>query len=99
MINRNKYQWETLNTPIIKTVFFSQKDNDYGTRIRIKCHQPMQRKAETLEGEKCTNWDHVDSFGVRFDFDDSIHHADDYQNFYENPREFSGWDEFSGNEL
>ena len=34
VINRNKFDWETFNTPKIKTIFYSDGDaeNDYGTR-------------------------------------------------------------------
>ena len=37
---------------------------DYGTKIRIKCDQPLTRTDQTLDGEKCVNWRTVDSFGV-----------------------------------
>ena len=40
---------------------------DYGTKIRFKCHKPIQRKNQTLEAELCTNWDFIDSFGVGLD--------------------------------
>ena len=82
IINRNKYEWETLNTPKIKIVF-GPGQSEYETRIRLKCHQPIQRETITLEGELCTNWNLIDSFGVRLDFDDSIFHADGYKNFYD----------------
>ena len=97
IINRNKIDWETLNTPKIKTIFYSGswfKSNDYGTRIRFKCHKPIQRKAKTLEAELCTNWDFIDSFGVRQDFDDSIYHTDDYKKFYDDPSE--SWSKYLG---
>ena len=83
--NRNKFDWETLNTPKIKTVFYSagRADSDFGTRIRLKCHQQIQRIAKTIEGEICTNWEQIDSFGVILDFDDSIHHYDGYKIFYD----------------
>ena len=57
-------------------------DKDFGTRIRMKCHQQIQRIAKTIEGELCTNWKQIDSFGVRLDFDDSIYHTDRYKDFY-----------------
>ena len=60
-------------------------DISLGTRIKFKCHQPIQRIEQTLHGEKCTNWKVFDSFGVRLpDFDDSINHTHDYKNFYHN---------------
>ena len=86
-----------LNTPKIKTVFFSDFwlfENDYGTRIRFKCHKPIQRKAKTLEAELCTNWDIIDSLGVRLDLDDSIYHTDGYKKFYDEPHK--SWERFPG---
>ena len=102
IINRNKIDWETLNTSEIKLVFFTSRheshhENDYGARIRFKCHKPIQRKAKTLEAELCTNWDFIDSFGVRLDFDDSIYHTDGYKKFYDDPPE--SWSDNSGEEL
>ena len=47
---------------------------DYGTKIRFKCHKPIQRKAKTLEAELCTNWDFINSFGVN---------TDGYKKFYD----------------
>ena len=87
IINRNKIDWETLNTPKIKTVFYSHwsTEIDYGTRIRFKCHKPIQRKAKTLEAEFCSNWDFIDSFGV---------HTDGYKKFYDDPPGF--WVNSSG---
>ena len=84
IINRNKIDWETLNTPKIKTVFYShwRTENDYGIRIRFKCHKPIQRKAKTLEAELCTNWDLIDSFGVQ---------TDGYKKFYDDPQEWWSW--------
>ena len=83
IINRHKIDWETLNTPKIKTVFYSERseESDYGTRIRFKCHKPIQRKTKTLEAELCTNWDIIDSFGVN---------TDGYKKFYDDPDE-SWW--------
>ena len=96
LINRNEYEWETFNTSIIKVVFnsFMIYKDDYGTRVRFKCHKRIQRKAKTLEGESCTNWDQIDGFGVRLDFDNSIHHTDRYKNFYDDPKtwDMDWWD-------
>ena len=91
--------WETLNTPKIKTVFFSGNyaDNDYGTKLRIKCQQRIQRKEKTIDGELCANWDRIDSFGVQLDFDDSIYHTDGYEKFYDDP--IGGWWDYPGNGL
>ena len=96
IINRKKYEWETLNTPKIKTVLHSHKfaGNDYGTKLRIKCHQRIERKAKTIESELCTNWELIDNFGVRLDFTDTIYSNDSYKKFYDNPRLFD-----SGNGL
>ena len=88
--------WETLNTSKIKTIFYSRNyvDNDYGTKLRIKCHQRIQRKEKSIDGELCTNWDRIDSFGVELNFDDSINQSSsskpssqpvDYENFYDDP--------------
>ena len=80
IINRNKFDWETLNTPKIRAVVHSSlfSDNDFGTKLRFKCHKPIQRKATTIDGELCTNWNLIDSFGVRLD---SYY----YKNFYDDP--------------
>ena len=101
MINRNKLDWETLNTSKIKTVFHSDSDtdSDYGTKLRIKCHQRIQRKEKSLDGELCTNWDRIDSFGVELDFNDSIRHTDGYEKFYDDPRRHAAGPWFSGNGL
>ena len=69
--NDAQFSWETFNSRKIKTVFFSAgfrdsfANNDYGTKIRIKCYGRINRIKETLDGEKCANWQNVDSFGVR----------------------------------
>ena len=85
MINRKKIDWETLNTPKIKTVFYSFPwgDSDYGTKLRMKCHQRIQRKERSIDGELCTNWDRIDSFGVGLDFKGPINHIDGYEKFYD----------------
>ena len=97
ILNRNKYEWETLNTPKIKVVFYSNEryaENDYGTKLRIKCHQRIQRKAKTIESELCTNWELIDSFGQYYK--NKFYHDPDERRFtYE-----SGWFTFeSGIEL
>ena len=69
--------------------------DDFGTKIRIKCHQPIKRKQQTLEGELCMNWKLIDSFGVQEDFENSINHTNVYKNFYNDPNEApwrSRWD-------
>ena len=80
LINSNKINWETFNTPKIRTVFYSswRTYDDFGTRIRLKCHRPMNRQEKTLDGELCTNWELIDSFGVRLDYE--LH-----RNFYDDP--------------
>ena len=87
MINRKKIDWETFNTPKIKIVFHSDYwiDSDYGTKLRIKCHQRIQRKDKSINGELCTNWNRIDSFGIKLDFHDSIYHIDGYEKFYDDP--------------
>ena len=87
IINRDKYEWETLDTPKIKTVFYSHMiaENDYGTKLRIKCHQRIERKAETIESELCTNWELIDNFGIQLDSKDKIYYDDGYKKFYDNP--------------
>ena len=64
-------------------VFYSNlwADGDYGTKLRIKCHQRIQRKEKSINGEFCTNWERIDSFGVELDFDDSIYYTDCYEKF------------------
>ena len=61
--------------------------SDYGTKLRIKCHQRIERKTKTTESELCTNWALIDNFGVRLDLDGSVYHTDDYENFYDDPKD------------
>ena len=90
IINRNKYEWETFNTPKIKTVYATAHafgGNDYGTKLRIKCHQRIERKEKTIGGELCMNWELIDNFGVRLDFTDNDYYDnndnnDVYKKFY-----------------
>ena len=91
IINRNKYEWETLNTPKIKVVFYSEMwvtKNDYGTKLRFKCHQRIKRNEKTNGGELCKNWEVIDSFGVVLDFNNKIYDNDGYKKFYDNPMDF-----------
>ena len=75
-------------------------ESDFGTRIKFKCHQPIKRKGQTLEGDLCANWKLIDSFGVRLDFEDSINHTNSYKNFYDDPSGYGpyqygdGWEYF-----
>ena len=66
-LNGHKFDWETMNTRKIKVIFNGVPPgvNDYGTRIQIKCHQKIERISQTLDGEKCVNWEFMDSFGIR----------------------------------
>ena len=65
-LNEHKSDWETMNTRKIKVIFNAQNGvNDYGTRIQIKCHQKIERISQTLVGERCVNWEFMDSFGIR----------------------------------
>ena len=93
VINRNKFDWETLNTPKIKTIFYSNEwtDNDYGTKLRIKCHRRIQRKEKTIDDESCTNWNRIDSFGVELDLEGTIHRNDGYEKFYDDPSDSHNW--------
>ena len=84
ILNRNKLDWETLNTSKIKTVFYSEHE-DYGTKLRIKCHPRIKRNEKTIDGELCMNWELIDSFGVALDFDGSIRQTDGYEKFYDDP--------------
>ena len=86
--------WETFNTPKIKTVYKSDPKDysstfsmDFGSKIRYKCHLPIHREKQTGDGETCLNWKLIDSFGVRLDLDETIHHTDDYKEFYDDPPE------------
>ena len=85
IINRNKFDWETFNTSKIKTIFNYEDwaENDYGSKLRFKCHQRIQRKDKTIDGDLCINWELIDSFGV--DLNGSIHHTDGYEKFYDDP--------------
>ena len=77
-----------MNTSKIKTVFHLHwdTDNDFGTRIRFKCHQRIQRKAKTLESELCTNWKLMDSLGVRIrESNSSVYQRGGYTHFYDYP--------------
>lgn len=72
--NDAQFNWETFNTRKIKTVFFEPGHStftsmylDFGTIIRIKCYDKISRMEKTSDGEKCANWELVDSFGVRLD--------------------------------
>ena len=72
--NDAQFNWETFNTRIIKTVFFepgrstfTPMYNDFGTIIRIKCFDKISRMEQTSDGEKCANWEIIDSFGVLLD--------------------------------
>ena len=72
--NDAQFNWETFNTRIIKTVFFepgrstfTSMYNDFGTIIRIKCYDKISRMKQTSDGEKCANWNMIDSFGVLLD--------------------------------
>ena len=53
-----------MNTRKIK-VIFSEHGADYGTKIQIKCHKPIDRIDQTLDDQKCVNWEFMDSFGIK----------------------------------
>ena len=91
--------WETLNTPKIKTVFHSyDEDSDYGTKLRIKCQQRIKRREKTIDGELCTNWDRLDTFGVAEFYDRNS--TKFVRNFYDDPIGLAdGWPDGSGNGL
>ena len=86
--NDAQFNWETFNTRKIKTIFFSPGNspgkksvarayNDFGTKIRIKCYRAMNRVDRTSDGEQCSNWQDVDSYGIRSDY------YTVYKNFYD----------------
>ena len=84
IINRKKIEWETFDTSKIKTVFFSSS-TDFGTKIRYKCHRPIPRRKRTLDGESCSNWQLIDSFGVRLadvNSNSPMSGTKNYENFY-----------------
>ena len=40
-------------------IYFESTSQDYGTVIKIKCHSQLQRRSQTLDGEKCVNWKRI----------------------------------------
>ena len=60
-----------------------RSENDFGTKITYKCHLPIQRRKRTLDGEWCSNWQLIDSFGVRFNSNSPITATKSYENFYD----------------
>ena len=62
-------------------------DTDFGTRIRFTCHHPIKREKQTLKDELCTNWNLIDSFGVRSELSDFNYHSDGWKDFYDDPCE------------
>ena len=82
---KKKIEWETFNTSKIKTVYYSSQysENDFGTKIRYKCHLPTQRRKRTLDGDLCSNWQLIDSFGVRLNSNSPITVTERYENFYD----------------
>ena len=72
-------------------VLTSQSINDYGSRLRLKCHAAITRNNFTLNNEKCANWTDVDSLGVQLLPRNKLGVAEptgipfqDYNHFYEN---------------
>ena len=63
---------------------------DHGS---IKSIHPWFRMHVTLNGEKCTNWEYMDSFGVRLAEDYMINQTEsNYTNFYDPELlEYPGW--------
>ena len=53
-----------MDTRKIMVVLSSESINDYGSKIRLKCHEPITRKDFTLKNEKCSDWTDIDSLGV-----------------------------------
>ena len=82
-----KLNWETLNTQIVKIIFSSRGEfewlNDFGSRIRVKCHTKITRLEFTSEGEKCQNWENIDSLGVQLVPMTPPPLYDPYANFYD----------------
>ena len=88
--NDAQFNWETFNTPKIKTVFFEPSHStftwmymDFGTIIRIKCYDKIGRMERTSDDEKCANWDMVDSFGVQLDKQKHFEPEVDYWNEFD----------------
>ena len=76
-----------MNTQIVKIVFSSRGEfewlNDFGSRIRVKCHTKITRQEFTSKGEKCQNWENIDSLGVQFVPMAPPPLYDPYANFYD----------------
>ena len=71
---------------------------DYGTKLRIKCQQRIKRREKTIDGELCTNWDRLDTFGVAEFYDRNS--TKFVRNFYDDPIGLAdGWPDGSGNGL
>ena len=77
-------------------VFSAVGSNDYGSRIRLKCHESIIRKNFTLNNEQCSTWAELDSLGIQLvprrsimelpppEFDqDSVIPFEDYKHFYD----------------
>ena len=79
--------WETLNTQKIKAVFYTYRRSavDFGTKIRFKCHRPIQPKERTRGGQLCTNWKLIDSFGVRLPENDYYTYDSRYESGHYGP--------------
>ena len=81
VINVHKFEWETFNTQKIMIYFFSHTlpffgglfTDNYGSKIRIKCHQPISRRSQTLNGENCSNWRIIDSLEVKASLNESFY--------------------------
>ena len=72
--------------------------NDYGTKLRIQCHKRIQRKEKSIDGESCVNWEQIDSFGVKLNFDDPVN-TDVHENFYADPPEYWYDSRYEGDEV
>ena len=79
--------WETLDTQTVKIIFSSRGEfewlNDFGSKIQVKCHTKITRQEFTSEGEKCQNWEKIDSLGVQFVPMTPPPLYDPYTNFYD----------------
>ena len=54
-----------------------------GVHIRFKCSEPINRPSRTKNFETCTNWEHMNSLGVKtLDYGVTLYtdYYDDYEN-------------------
>ena len=80
----SKFNWESFDTESIWIVYESWAlTDDVAIEIEFKCHQPIERKSESINQTKCSNWNFVNSFGL---WSDANTDDDLYDFFMENYR-------------